>query len=252
MAYDHLFDYSVGRDPTTETEAAKAVLGGALGRVALLLEERSGETKEGLQVPHVQADATAGGLTGLPTGGGKSAARKARLRLDSTELLDRGPSDDTSSSSEGEDATWLPAAPLGGRPRAVHNAAALAFLGDSIYELYARRHFLTPPQTVEKYCRRVTAVVCCEAQDSLLCALLKSDFLTPDERAVVRWGKNVSSGNRKAKGRAGNLVYASASALETLIGYLYLTDSARLDEVMGEMGFACNSASLLPGGSLPL
>ncbi|KAK1549109.1 hypothetical protein Q3G72_012560 [Acer saccharum] len=59
---------------------------------------------------------------------------------------------------------WLPNAPKVQKPRSVFNAAALAYIGDGIYELYARRHFLFPALSIEEYNDRVTAVVRCEAQ----------------------------------------------------------------------------------------
>ena len=31
-------------------------------------------------------------------------------------------------------------------------------------QVYVRRHFLMPPQTIDSYNKRVMAVVCCEAQ----------------------------------------------------------------------------------------
>ncbi|XP_010413387.1 PREDICTED: B3 domain-containing protein REM20-like isoform X2 [Camelina sativa] len=60
--------------------------------------------------------------------------------------------------------TWSPSPPKLEKPRSVFNAASLAFIGDSIYELYARRHFLFPPLSIEDYNDRVRAVVRAEAQ----------------------------------------------------------------------------------------
>ncbi|CAI5473846.1 unnamed protein product [Closterium sp. Yama58-4] len=146
------------------------------------------------------------------------------------------PLDDSITASQPLDVSdprvWLPPPPDVPRPRATHNAAMLAYIGDGIYELYARRHFLNPPSAIATYCQRVTAVVCCEAQDALLRRLTSSKMLTEEERDVVRWGGNASTGARKAKGRAGSTVYANATALETLIGFLYLTNPPRLEELI--------------------
>ncbi|KAK9078354.1 hypothetical protein SSX86_002411 [Deinandra increscens subsp. villosa] len=60
--------------------------------------------------------------------------------------------------------TWMPSAPKVDKPRSTYNAASLAYIGDCIYELYARRHFLFPPLNIEEYNDRVMAVVRCEAQ----------------------------------------------------------------------------------------
>lgn len=138
---------------------------------------------------------------------------------------------------------WLPTAPLVPRPRALYNAASLAYLGDCIYELYVRCHFLSPPQAIDKYNTLVMGLVCCEAQDVFLKMLLKDDFLTEEERDIVRWGKNVQTNHKRATKRAGAAVYSRASSLETLIGYLYLSNPSRLQEVMNKMGLTWSSAT---------
>ncbi|KAI3978270.1 hypothetical protein MKX01_003433 [Papaver californicum] len=133
---------------------------------------------------------------------------------------------------------WLPAAPEVKKPRSIYNAASLAYLGDCIYELYARRHFLFPPLSVEEYNDRVMAVVRCEAQDALLKKLLSDDFLSVEERDILRWGKNIDTGKTKTTRRAGAAVYNRASSLETLVGHLYLTNVKRLEEIMLRVGFS--------------
>ncbi|XP_010242205.1 PREDICTED: uncharacterized protein LOC104586616 isoform X2 [Nelumbo nucifera] len=80
---------------------------------------------------------------------------------------------------------WLPDPPAVKKPRSIYNAASLAYIGDCIYELYARRHFLFPPLNIEEYNDRVTAVVRCEAQDALLKKLLKDDYLSEKERLAT-------------------------------------------------------------------
>ncbi|CAN0878012.1 Mini-ribonuclease 3 [Linum grandiflorum] len=138
---------------------------------------------------------------------------------------------------------WLPRPPKVEKPRSAFNAATLAYIGDGIYELYARRHFLFPPLNIDEYNDRVMAVVRCEAQDALLQKLKEDDFLSAEERGILKWGKNVGSAKTRTRRRAGSAVYNRASSLETLIGYLYLKDSNRLDEVMQKLGFSAGSSS---------
>ncbi|KAG5387760.1 hypothetical protein IGI04_029301 [Brassica rapa subsp. trilocularis] len=138
---------------------------------------------------------------------------------------------------------WFPSPPKVGKPRSVFNAASLAYIGDSIYEIYARRHFLFPPLSIEEYNDRVRAVVRCEAQYALLHKLLDEDFLTKDEREILRWGKNVGSVKTRSTRRAGVAVYNKASSLETLIGYLYLANGKRLEEIMQKLGFSSSSST---------
>ncbi|PIN16392.1 Ribonuclease III [Handroanthus impetiginosus] len=140
---------------------------------------------------------------------------------------------------------WLPNPPKVEKPRSVFNPASLAYIGDSIYELYARRHFLFPPLNIEEYNDRVMAVVRCEAQDAMLQKLMSDNFLSQEERDVLRWGKNIGSSKTRTKKRAGVAVYNRASSLETLVGYLYLTNAQRLDEVMKKIGFSTDTSTLL-------
>ncbi|KAG5229205.1 mini-ribonuclease [Salix suchowensis] len=138
---------------------------------------------------------------------------------------------------------WLPSPPKVEKPRSVFNAATLAYIGDSIFELYARRHFLFPPLSIEEHNDRVMAVVRCEAQDALLQKLLNDNYLSEEERVVLRWGKNVGSTKTRTKRRVGVAVYNRASSLETLVGFLYLTNVSRLEEVMLKLGFSTDSST---------
>ncbi|XP_057978438.1 uncharacterized protein LOC131164912 [Malania oleifera] len=173
----------------------------------------------------------------------------SRTDLDITELLKHKNRDGSPVKSDelylGYE-RWLPSPPKVEKPRSVFNAASLAYIGDSVYELYARRHFLFPPLNIEEYNDRVMAIVRCEAQDALLQKLIDDDYLSEDERKVLRWGRNISSSIKRSKKRAGVAVYNRASSLETLVGYLYLTNAERLEEVMLKLGFlAGGSAQLL-------
>lgn len=141
--------------------------------------------------------------------------------------------------------TWSPvtAKPKVNKPRSVHTAATLAYLGDCIFELYARRHFLFPPLSIDMYNERVKSVVRCEGQDTLLKKLLEDDYLTDEERDILRWGKNNASSKARTRKHAGMAVYTRASSLETLIGHLYLTDTKRLEDVMSRLGFSAGSSN---------
>ncbi|KAL6559962.1 hypothetical protein OROGR_005079 [Orobanche gracilis] len=148
--------------------------------------------------------------------------------------------------------TWLPTPHKVEGPRSLLSPPSLAYIGDCIYELYARRHFLFPPLNIEEYNDRVMAVVRCEAQmtlyfpycyqDAMLQKLMSDKFLSQEERDVLRWGKNINSSRTRTKKRAGIAVYNRASSLETLVGYLYLTNVQRLEEIMEEIGFSTDTS----------
>lgn len=101
--------------------------------------------------------------------------------------------------------------------------AALAYLGDAIYELYIRCFYLTPPKRLQAYHHQVVAQVRAESQANHLRSL--EPHLTHTELEILRRGRNAASGKPR---RVDLEIYQQASSLEALIGYLYLTDPKRL------------------------
>lgn len=104
---------------------------------------------------------------------------------------------------------------------------ALAYLGDAVYELYVRNLYLLPSKTSQTYHRLVVAQVRAETQALHLLKL--TPHLNHTELEIVRRGRNAASGRPK---RVDPGIYQQATSLETLIGYLYLTDSRRLTELL--------------------
>ncbi|BAY32800.1 ribonuclease III [Nostoc carneum NIES-2107] len=105
--------------------------------------------------------------------------------------------------------------------------AALAYLGDAIYELYVRMFYLMPLQRPDTYHRLVVAQVRAEQQALHLRSLIP--HLKEIELDIVRRGRNAATGRSK---RVDPEIYQQATSLETLIGYLYLTDFPRLTELL--------------------
>jgi ribonuclease III family protein len=110
--------------------------------------------------------------------------------------------------------------------------AALAYLGDAVYELYVRAKFLFPPKRSHAYHQQVVAQVRAEAQSSHLQLLLP--HLTAIELDTTRRGRNAATGRPR---RLDPEVYQQATSFETLIGYLYITDSQRLSELFALLQF---------------
>jgi ribonuclease-3 family protein len=106
--------------------------------------------------------------------------------------------------------------------------AALAYLGDAVYELYIRRRFLLPPKRSEVYHQQVVSNVRAETQASHLRSLMP--HLRESEHEFLKRGRNAASNRPK---RLDPEVYQYATSLEALIGYLYLTDPPRLSELLG-------------------
>nr|WP_235620361.1 ribonuclease III domain-containing protein [Prochlorothrix hollandica] len=111
----------------------------------------------------------------------------------------------------------------------------LAYVGDAIYELYVRLHYLLPPQRIQAYHRQVVGQVRAEQQSLHLQTLRQ--HLTEAESAIVRRGRNAATSAPK---RVKVSVYQQATALEALVGYLYLTDPARL-KVLWQYLVFCDS-----------
>ncbi|MFN6516172.1 MAG: Mini-ribonuclease 3 [Nostoc sp. CreGUA01] len=104
---------------------------------------------------------------------------------------------------------------------------ALAYLGDAIYEIYVRIFYLLPLQRLDTYHRLVVAQVRAETQALHLRSL--TPHLRDTELEIVRRGRNAATGRPK---RLDPKIYQQATSLETLIGYLYLTDYQRLTELL--------------------
>ncbi|MBE9175747.1 Mini-ribonuclease 3 [Synechocystis salina LEGE 06155] len=104
---------------------------------------------------------------------------------------------------------------------------ALAYLGDAVFELYVRCCYLFPPRRIGDFHRRVVAQVRAEQQAQILATLLPR--LTDPEKEWVRRGRNAATSTSR---RANPELYQAASGLETLLGYLYLRDARRLDELL--------------------
>ncbi len=117
--------------------------------------------------------------------------------------------------------------------------AALAYLGDGVYELYIRHHHLFPPKRLETYHQQVVAQVRAESQAQHLQTL--EPHLTDLEREMLRRGRNAAAGRPR---RLDAAVYQQATSLEALIGYLYLTDPQRLIELLSYLKFDSSSETL--------
>lgn len=108
--------------------------------------------------------------------------------------------------------------------------AALAYLGDAVYELYIRQRYLLPPKRIQTYHHQVVAQVRAESQAGYLRSLIP--HLTDAELEVVRRGRNAATGRPK---RVDLETYQQATSLETVIGYLYLTNPQRLDQLLTQL-----------------
>lgn len=116
--------------------------------------------------------------------------------------------------------------------------AALAYLGDAVYELFIRRCYLVPPKRLQIYHQQVVAQVRAEAQAQHLRSLAR--HLSPAELEVVKRGRNAATGRPK---RINAQIYQQATSLEALLGYLYLTDIERLTYLLAQLDLGPSGSS---------
>lgn len=112
------------------------------------------------------------------------------------------------------------------------NTLALAYLGDSVYELYIREHLLKKGiQKVNILQKEAIKYVSAKNQTLILDEI--KEYLSEEELEIVKKGRNTKS--HKAPKNTDILTYKHATGFETLIGYLYINDKIRLNEIMNKI-----------------
>lgn len=109
----------------------------------------------------------------------------------------------------------------------------LAYIGDTVYDLYVRTQLLlSTDATAHGLHVMATKRVCAKAQAEAAQRILP--LLTEDEQYIFRRGRNSHMGTVPKHAQMAH--YRAATGLEALLGYLYLKgEDDRLNELMGEM-----------------
>jgi ribonuclease III family protein len=91
---------------------------------------------------------------------------------------------------------------------------------------------------MDAYYSSVVGDVRAEAQAVHCRSLEDGAFLMSGEKEVLRWGRNAPGTMPRRLAQAGGTreVYRAATAVECLVGYLYLTDPPRLHLLMEHLG----------------
>lgn len=101
------------------------------------------------------------------------------------------------------------------------NALALAYMGDAVYEQAIREHLLrsgrVKPNILHK---EATKYVSAKAQAASVKMMQQDGFLSEEEEAVLRRGRNAKSGS--VPKNTDVVTYNHSSGFEAVIGYLYL------------------------------
>ena len=100
------------------------------------------------------------------------------------------------------------------------NPLSLAFVGDTVWDLLIRQRLLLSQAHVNALHKQAVSQVNAGAQ--ALAAAALEPLLTPEEADVFRRGQNAHARHNAPKNQD-PVAYSRATALEALLGYLYLT-----------------------------
>ena len=115
------------------------------------------------------------------------------------------------------------------------NVITLAYLGDSIYEVYIRNYLIHKGiAKVDDLQREAVNYVSAKSQCRLLNNLIDSNYLTQEEIDIVKRGRNY---NRVSHPKNTDiLTYKMSTGFEALIGYLYLENKkGRMEEIINNI-----------------
>ena len=112
------------------------------------------------------------------------------------------------------------------------NSLVLAYLGDSVYELYVREYLVNKKiGKVNDLQKEAVKYVSAKAQEEFLLNLIDNNILTENEIDIVKRARNHKNNHRPKYSSI--ITYKNATGLEALIGYLYLNDKKiRIDDIM--------------------
>jgi len=111
------------------------------------------------------------------------------------------------------------------------NGLTYAYLGDAVYELYIRRSLVDKGMTrINVLHSNAVKYTNAKFQAKAMKYLLEKEILSEKEISLYKLGRNSQA--RQAKKTASMIEYKLATGLESLIGYLYLSDESRLSEIV--------------------
>ena len=112
-----------------------------------------------------------------------------------------------------------------------NNVLVLAYIGDAVYEVYIRNYLIKKNIVeVDKLQKEAVKYVSAKSQRVFLEKLINQNFFNQEEIAIIKRSRN-HKGNRHPK-NTDIITYKYATAFEAIIGYFYLTNNKKLDEMM--------------------
>ena len=111
------------------------------------------------------------------------------------------------------------------------NVISLAYLGDSVYEIYIREHLIKKGiALVEDLQREAIKYVSAKNQSKILKWLINNNYLSEDELDIVKRGRNYRRGSHPKN--TDIITYKLSTGFESLLGDLYLNNNERLYEIL--------------------
>ena len=112
------------------------------------------------------------------------------------------------------------------------NSLVLAYLGDSVYELYVRDYLVKKNiGKVNDLQKEAIKYVSASNQEKYLLKMIEDNYLSEEELEIVKRARNHKN-NHKPK-YSSIITYKNATGLEALIGALDLMNKKeRIDEIM--------------------
>lgn len=112
------------------------------------------------------------------------------------------------------------------------NVLVLAYLGDTIYERYVREYLIRKSiSSVNELQKEAVKFVSAKSQAKLLKIMMENSYFTEEENSILMRGRNYKSSSHPKN--CNIVTYKHATALESLIGYLYIDNKKnRIDEIM--------------------
>ncbi|MFC7687663.1 Mini-ribonuclease 3 [Ureibacillus sp. GCM10028918] len=102
------------------------------------------------------------------------------------------------------------------------NALALAYMGDAVLEQKVREHLLLNGRAKpNRLHNEATSYVSAKAQSMIIHRLMDENYLTEEEVAVFKRGRNAKSGS--VPKNTDVQTYRNSSGFEAVLGSLYLT-----------------------------
>mmetsp|Transcript_124500 Transcript_124500/g.215757 ORF Transcript_124500/g.215757 Transcript_124500/m.215757 type:complete len:439 (-) Transcript_124500:113-1429(-) len=109
------------------------------------------------------------------------------------------------------------------------SAQHLAWVGDAVFSNTVRQKFIWPPTKINDLHLRVQALTSAKGQNMLYQRLWPGFQMSDAEKDILR---DAQKSKHTGPAKVDPIVYRNAQSFEALIGYLHLTDSKRLQQLM--------------------